>query len=163
MKTKSLVIAAGAMALVALPSALANDASGKIKRLDNNGDGRVTQEEHAEVARTSFGKLDSNSDGVLNADEISAAKEKKHSKLKFWVKDDNDDENPKLSECDQDNDGQITRAEYEASKKAMFTALDADHDGALTEQEFDAKGSTTSDYKASPRSESVPATPDTQK
>jgi hypothetical protein len=162
MKTKSLVIAAGALALVALPSALADDVAGKIKRLDNNGDGRVTQEEHAEVARTSFGKLDSNSDGVLNADEISSAKEKKHSKLKFWAKDD-DGEHAKLSECDQNNDGQITRAEYEASKEAMFTSLDANHDGALTEQELDAKGSATSDYKASPRSESVPATQDTRK
>ena len=80
MKTKSLLIGVGTLAFAALP-ALADD--NKLKAMDNDGDGRISKSEHAEVARTGFGKLDTNSDGVLNADEISAAKEKKPNRSRW--------------------------------------------------------------------------------
>lgn len=40
-----------------------------------------------------------------------------------------------LAAADADGDGQITRAEAQAARAAMFERLDADHDGYITEAE----------------------------
>ena len=40
------------------------------KRLDSNGDGRVSKDEFLAAAKTRFARLDKNGDGFLSADEV---------------------------------------------------------------------------------------------
>jgi Ca2+-binding EF-hand superfamily protein len=46
----------------------------KIKMIDKNGDGKLTAAEHNAGSEEMFGKMDTNSDGVLSKDECDAAK-----------------------------------------------------------------------------------------
>jgi len=140
-KTKTPLILACGLALVALPSALANDGAEKFKLMDADGDGRITRSEHAAGAQTMFGQMDTNTDGVVTAAEMDAHHaEKKSSKLKFWEKKDKDMKSSaeKISMIDTNHDGQLTRAEHEAGSEAMFTKLDTNNDGVLTKDECEA-------------------------
>lgn len=138
MKTTTLMIVAGGLALATLPSVFAGDAGAKFKDMDANGDGRVTRAEYAAGQQAKFAKLDTNADGAISPEEVSAGLQKKTSKLKFWAKDDNASGTEMLSAFDQNTDGQITRAEFESGAEARFAGLDTDKDGALTEQELEA-------------------------
>jgi Ca2+-binding EF-hand superfamily protein len=138
---KITLLAAGGLALAALPSALAGDTGDKFKQMDTDGDGRVTRTEHAAGVQAKFIKLDTNNDGIVSAAELTADHDQKApNKLKFWEKDNKAQTSvtEKISTFDRNADGQITRAEYESSSDASFTALDADADGVLTQKELEA-------------------------
>jgi len=47
-------------------------AADKIRMVDTNGDGVLTEEEHARGARTMFEKMDTNGDGFLTKAEVQA-------------------------------------------------------------------------------------------
>jgi len=51
-------------------------AADKIRLIDANGDGFVTEEEHSVAARSMFEKMDTNQDGFLTKDEVKAGHEK---------------------------------------------------------------------------------------
>jgi Ca2+-binding EF-hand superfamily protein len=145
---KTTLIAAIGLALAALPSAFAGDAATKLKQMDPDGDGRITRTEHAAGVQAKFGKLDTNSDGIISAAELAADREQRTtSKLKFWEKDNKTPVSEKLSSLDQNGDGQVTRAEYETHADASFTALDADKDGTISEKELDAGHKDMKDHR----------------
>jgi Ca2+-binding EF-hand superfamily protein len=52
-------------------------AADKIKKVDTNGDGTVTAEEHSAAAKAMFDKMDTNKDGFLSKAELTAG----HSKM----------------------------------------------------------------------------------
>jgi Ca2+-binding EF-hand superfamily protein len=51
-------------------------AAEKIKLIDTNGDGVVTEEEYTVGARSMFERMDTNHDGFLSKDEVKAGHEK---------------------------------------------------------------------------------------
>ena len=121
------------LALGALPSAFAGNSADKFKKMDTNGDGKVTREEHASGAKQMFTKNDANNDGALTVAELDAAmvaqgeKPGKHHKTSA----------EKIQMIDQNGDGRITASEHEAGTDQMFAKMDKDADGFLSKSECD--------------------------
>jgi hypothetical protein len=141
------LITAGAIALAAVPARIAlatkpeqlGAASAGIRRLDGDGDGKLSRAEHAEGAKKAFEAMDTNHDGKVTAAEIDAA----HARVK--------DRRPsrsmkaaaltgadKIKLMDRDGDGIITLAEHTADALATFDKMDHDKDGLLTSAELAA-------------------------
>ncbi|MCF7822025.1 MAG: EF-hand domain-containing protein [Mariprofundaceae bacterium] len=75
-----LLIAALAMPVAAMACPGKGDAKrgGHFQKMDTNGDGVVTADEHAAMAARHFSKMDANGDGKLTSDEMKAGwKEKR--------------------------------------------------------------------------------------
>ena len=130
-KTTSLFVACS-LALCALPSAFAgNDADKHFKKMDANGDGKISRAEHAAGAKQMFAQCDANSDGVVTAAEMDAAmalrgeKPNKHDKTSAQ----------KIQMIDQNGDGKLTSAEHEAGSEKIFAAMDKNGDGSLSKEE----------------------------
>lgn len=88
---------------------------GPVAQLDTNGDGKISRAEFG----TSFDRLDSNHDGVIDAAEAKAAPPGPGSR--------------RLARL-ADGQGKITRAAFEAP----FDRIDANHDGVLDTAELQA-------------------------
>lgn len=133
MKTKNLTtLIACSLALVA-GSAFANDkdVAGKMKKMDTDGDGRISQAEYTAGKQHKFDKLDTNNDGVVSADEKAAKSDKKS----WWNR---GDKKNKVEKSDMNNDGQLTATEQDASAVSSFSKLDTNGDGYLTAVELEA-------------------------
>ena len=134
MKTKyytSLIVACS-LALCALPSAFADhDADQHFKKMDTNGDGKISRAEHAAGAKQMFTECDANKDGVVTAAEMDAA---------MALRGENPGKTDKTSAekiqvIDQNGDGKLTLAEHEAGTEKMFAQMDKDGDGFLSKEE----------------------------
>jgi hypothetical protein len=80
-----LLIAALAMPVAAMACPGKGDAKrgGHFQKMDANGDGVVTADEHATMAAKHFSKMDANGDGKVTRDEMKAAwKEKRKNRKK---------------------------------------------------------------------------------
>jgi Ca2+-binding EF-hand superfamily protein len=146
-KTKTSLILACALSLVALPAAFADQHAGKnssdamFKAMDSNRDGKVSRAEHAASAQKMFSEADANRDGRTNLVEMEAAHAKlqaEHAKLKTDMPAKGDkpmrmemSAAEMLKQCDQNGDGQVSTAEHAAHADAMFTKMDTDSDGFL--------------------------------
>lgn len=129
------------------------------KKMDANGDGKISADEHAAGAKAMFEAMDTNHDGKVTAEEMTAAHEKKGAKAgKPGMS-----SAEKIKVIDTDGDGVLTAEEHAAGSRTMFTKMDADGDGMLTAQEM-AEGHErlmkpgTSETK----SQSAPASPETK-
>jgi hypothetical protein len=103
--------------------------------MDTDGDGRVSEAEHAAAARKMFATMDANGDGSVTATEMEAARGKvsgrKAVKGELTAAE-------KISAVDTNGDGLLSAEEHEAGSKIMFERMDIDHDGYLTAAEFEA-------------------------
>jgi len=94
-------------------------------RLDTNKDGLISREEAKPTQRLSqnFDALDTNKDGQLSADELRAARGR-----------------GSMANIDTNQDGVVSREEAKASPRIArsFDAIDADKDGQLTREELAA-------------------------
>lgn len=81
-----LLIAALAMPVAAMACPGKGDAKrgAHFQKMDTNGDGVVTADEHAAMAAQRFTKMDADGDGKVTRDEMKAGWKKKH---KSWKKD----------------------------------------------------------------------------
>jgi hypothetical protein len=124
---------AGSLALGAFPAfANEHDGASKLKKLDSDGDGRVSRAEFVAGKQQKIQKLDANNDGVVTAGEAPAKAEKKH----WWSRSDKSAD--KVNTADANSDGQVTAAEASAAADIAFDKHDANADGFLTAAELDA-------------------------
>ena len=104
--------------------------------IDTNDDGQVTLEEFSAHALKRFEASDADGNDVVSLEEMeSSAKawkgrrggQGKHGRKGHGLQ--------RLLEADTNSDGQITRAEAQASRGARFDELDQNNDGVLGEDE----------------------------
>lgn len=122
------------LALCFVPAAFADhDADKHFKKMDTDGDGKITRAEHATGAKKMFTECDANKDGVVTATEMEASLARHGEKPGKDVK----TAAEKIREIDQNNDGKLTTAEHEAGAGKMFGKMDTNGDGVLTKAECD--------------------------
>lgn len=102
------------------------------KKIDANGDGKLTLEEFLNRGTEHFKARDANGDGLLSAEEMRAAA------LKNALKRINARIDRMLAKRDTNGDGQISLTEMELEKHAskLISRADTDGDGAVTKKEL---------------------------
>lgn len=131
----SLTAAACAFA-ISLSALAGGDKHDQMTMMDDNGDGKITEAEHAAGAKSMFGRMDANADGKVTAAEMDAAHKGKgmdHDKPGKGMS-----SSAKIAKLDTDGDGVLTAEEHAAGAKKMFSRMDADGDGNLTAAEWKA-------------------------
>ena len=127
-------VVACSLALCALPNAFAgNDADKHFKKMDANGDGKISRAEHAAGAKQMFAECDVDKDGIVTAAEMDAAMALKKEKPGKYDKTSAE----KIQTIDQNGDGKLTAAEHEAGTEKMFAMMDKNGDGSLSKEECD--------------------------
>src|SRR5688572_17851787 len=96
--------------------AFAHGGKGGMKKMDTNGDGKVTLEEARAAAKQRFQRVDADKNGVISKEEMKGR--------------------GRLQHADANNDGQVTAAEAQAKSDAWFKKQDANNDGSLTKEEM---------------------------
>lgn len=139
-----------AAALLGLPvgrPADAHDDGAMFKKMDSNGDGKVSADEHAAGARKMFETMDSNKDGKVTAAEMTAAHgkmmegkgehaEKAQTSEKGMEHGKEMSAADKIKVVDTNGDGVLTAEEHAAGSKSMFEKMDTNHDGFLSKTEM---------------------------
>jgi Ca2+-binding EF-hand superfamily protein len=134
MKTRHIsLLTAGALALCATAFA-GGDSDKHFKKMDADGDGKITRAEHAAGAKKMFSQCDANRDGTVTAAEMDASMAAEGEKP--GKHDMNSVE--KIRMIDQNGDGKLTVAEHEAGTETMFGKIDSNQDGTLSKEECDA-------------------------
>jgi Ca2+-binding EF-hand superfamily protein len=127
--------AAAGVAGFVVPSVAFADQEAMFEKMDANGDGKISPDEHTAAASRMFEKMDANSDGKVTAAEMTAAHQKmagkKAEKGEMSAAD-------KIKMFDTNGDGVLTADEHAAAAKTMFDKMDTDHDGYLSKAEVKA-------------------------
>lgn len=126
---KRLALLAAACTLAA--SAFAQDNSAMFAQMDQDGDGRVTAQEHALGVRKMFAAMDGNKDGRVTAAEMSNAQAQVGNR-----KADAMSSSDKIKAVDKNLDGLLTVTEHVAGARAMFAKMDKNKDGVLDKSEY---------------------------
>lgn len=125
---------AGILSLFVLPIALANDPDKKFEKMDANGDGKITREEHSAGVQRMFAEMDTNRDGIVTAAEMDAKAGTRSGDSRRAAMSSSD----KIKKIDQNADGQLTASEHASGANEMFAKMDTNRDGSLTKQELEA-------------------------
>ncbi|WP_437774296.1 EF-hand domain-containing protein [Sorangium sp. So ce1097] len=107
------------------------DPAQMIKRLDKNGDGKLTVAELPEKAQKRLAKADTNKDGVLSAEELKA-----HAELR--KKDRAAKQKERFARKDKNGDGFLTKDEVGDKRWERFKAADANRDNKVSADELRA-------------------------
>jgi Ca2+-binding EF-hand superfamily protein len=106
-------------------------ASAQFARMDTNGDGRISADEHAAGAAAMFRTMDSDADGKVTVAEMDAAQatlggDPRMSSLE------------KIRTVDRNQDDVLTAQEHAIGAQDMFGQMDVDASGDLTPAEMEA-------------------------
>ena len=103
------------------------------EELDANGDGKLMQEELAAHMQARFEGADANNDGVLSKEELLARiNERRAERAGKYV-------DHMLERHDTNGDGALSMEEMRPRDEGrMFARMDADQDGSVTKEEFEA-------------------------
>jgi Ca2+-binding EF-hand superfamily protein len=107
----------------------------ELQMMDEDGDGRISAEEHAAGARRMFETMDANGNGKVTAAEMDAAHEKVTGRKARKGEPSAAD---KIAVIDADGDGTLSAREHADGARAMFQKMDADANGFLVEAELAA-------------------------
>ena len=134
MKNYSLktVLATAGLVLFATAPVFGSEAETEFKRMDSDGNGKVTAVEHAAYAETMFKQSDTNYDGQVSVAECNAAQAAHGKKIKKNAA------STHVRLVDTDGSGQISAAGNDAFAKSAFTRADKNGDGTLSEDEVEA-------------------------
>lgn len=129
---KSVFLVSG-LALGAASPVFASPAEDAFKRMDTDGNGKVTAVENALFAEIMFKQSDTNYDGQVSAAECDSAQAAHGNKV-----------DPKASArhlriVDTDGSGQISASENAAFAQGEFARADKNGDGVLSEDEVEAQ------------------------
>ena len=139
-----------------------------IRRLDKDGDGKVSSEELPQTYRTRLGvkfeEFDKNKDGTLNQEEVVAMLTASYSSRRSSGTPSRDTDRPRPSSrdaaqpsqdalfaiLDRDRNGKLSRRELEAAG-SILARLDRDKDGSVSKREIAAVASDRAPSSRSPR------------
>lgn len=125
-----LATVAGMIALAGASNAQAQSASDHLSRADANGDGSIEWQEVLDMRSTMFGRMDRNSDGVIDSkDRPNFGPGKSRFQAAF---------NDLSATADTNNDGQISKTEMMEAPAPMFESADTNEDGTLSPDELSA-------------------------
>ncbi|MCP4245734.1 MAG: insulinase family protein [bacterium] len=100
----------------------------RLAQFDKNADGKLQESEMPERMRTMFGRLDTNGDGAIDAQEAAAMSSGRGGR-NLWQR---------IERYDTDKDQKLTRKELPEHFQRMIEHLDTNKDGALDKAEVDA-------------------------
>ncbi|MFT3728289.1 MAG: hypothetical protein QM759_10750 [Terricaulis sp.] len=135
-----LFLAACATLVLSAGAALAQPAPGggpgaMIAQADTNHDGNITRAEWDAARAARFTQQDANHDGQLSGDERPHWGD--HPPPPAGGPPPGGGEHHRMNP-DTNNDGNISRAEFDAQSTEMFNHLDADHNGTISAAELQA-------------------------
>jgi Ca2+-binding EF-hand superfamily protein len=122
-----------ATAFVALPAWAHGPNGDFFKKMDLDGDGKVTLTEARSGAKARFAKMDLNHDSVVTRQEALShhkTQMKKHRPSKAQMR-------ARFNEADKNKNGRIERSESNLPDE-WFATIDTNDDGALTPEELNA-------------------------
>lgn len=98
----------------------------RFDRLDQDGNGRVDQEEFKAGGKFLFDKMDVDGDGVITMAELE-----NHERAERIAK--------RFERMDANDDGQVTTDEFAQAGAKLFQRLDANEDGYLSKGELEKR------------------------
>lgn len=97
----------------------------RFKAADQNGDEKLTKAEIYQSRGKRAAEIDTNNDGVIDAEEMDAARKEMRLKRQQRM----------LNRMDTDGDGVVSADEFARSGTRMMQHMDRDHDGVVTMEE----------------------------
>lgn len=133
-------------------------------RMDVNGDGKIDAADREERTAERFAQLDTNSDGSLSLEEFSARPSRDDRMARRGGGDrapgaggsrgDHDRHGggkAMMKMADANNDGAVTKAEFDAAHARHFAMMDTNSDGTVTAEERKAARDAMRDRKGATR------------
>ncbi len=162
MKSTTLIVAAGALALFAGSAALAQGMRGPggpggpgfggpgaglrvLQAADADGDRSIARAEIDALAAEEFAWRDRNGDGALDEGDMSPTARRLIAQRQADAADDDAPRRDRPGRADADDDGRVTQAEFMAAETRIFERIDADSDGVITPDELDANADARRD------------------
>ena len=101
------------------------------RKMDTNGDGSITADEHAQGAKSMFDSMDADKNGTVTAQEMDASRAAMGGDTRMSSAD-------KIKTIDANDDGAISAEEHANGSRAMFEKMDTDKSGQLSAAEVQA-------------------------
>jgi len=109
------------------PAPAQDPADAVLRRMDRDGNGQVSADEHAADAKARFDAMDADRNYNVSAEEAADAKEGDAASA---------DNGAMGAAPDPNNNGELSRSEADANAERDFRALDANRDGTLDVEEL---------------------------
>lgn len=103
-----------------------------LRKMDSNGDGKLSPREHAAGAKAMFVAMDPDGSDTVTVEEMDEAKRVRHDQPVHGEISSAE----KIAVIDADKDGSLSLQEHETGSQTMFDKMDKDADGFVTVKEM---------------------------